>query len=253
MTRLVLEDIVVVGDGGTPPRLQVPGLTFEAGVTVLVGENGAGKSTLLDVAAGLVAPTTGRVVLDEVPLSSLSSRARAARVASLGQGDLADDAVVAERIARGLVPRLGLHALYDADVAAAVAAAAAEVGLSASLERPTDRLSGGERRRAGVARALVDDAAAVLLLDEPFAGLDAPSTALVVAALQRRAARGVVVVVSVHDVATAVALGGRLVGLRGGRVVVDGPLPGVLPDAAPVWGDVRVVVDGPWVGVLRRR
>lgn len=248
MTALVLSDVVV------PDRLRVPSLTLSPGITVVVGENGAGKSTLLDVTAGVLRPVRGTVALDGTTLVSMTSRARACAVASLGQDDdVGLQVVVAERIAQGLAPRRGLQALYDDEIAAHVHAVAVEVGLVEKLDERVDRLSGGQRRRAGIARALVDDRVRVIVLDEPFSGLDAGASALVVAALQRRAQAGVAVVVSVHDVATALALGGRLLGVRAGEIVVDGALPDVLPHAGVVWGDVRVVVDGDWVGVLRRR
>ena len=248
MTTLVLADVDV------PGRLRVSSLTLSPGLTVVVGENGAGKSTLLDVLAGVLVPEDGSVAVDGVVLSSCTPRDRARAIASLGQHDDAGlDVVVAERIARGLAPRRGLHALYDHDAEALVAAVAGELGLHEKVAQRVDRLSGGQRRRAGIARALVDDQARVIVLDEPFSGLDAGASTLVVAALRRRAAAGVVVVVSVHDVATALALGGRLLGLRAGEIVVDGALPAVLSAAAVVWGDVRVVVDGEWAGVLRRR
>jgi iron complex transport system ATP-binding protein len=248
MTTLSVTDVVVDG------RLAVPSLTVAPGMTVVVGDNGAGKSTLLDLFAGVLSPTRGVVAVDDVALASLSPRRRAQLVASLGQADdVHVDVTVAERIARGLVPRRGLDALFDDEARAAVDAIAIELGLQPLLARRVDRVSGGERRRAAIARALVDDGASALVLDEPFAGLDAAATDVVIAALRRRAARGVVVVVSVHDVATALALGGRLLGLRSGCVVVDGALPDVLPAASAVWGDVRVVVDGEWAGVLRRR
>lgn len=247
MTMIALNDVDL------PGRLRVPSLALTAGVTVVVGENGAGKSTLLDVVAGVLAPGHGDVVVDGVALSSLTPRARARRIASLGQHDDAGlNVTVAERIASGLAPRRGVHALYDEETHALVAAVATEVGLGDKLAQRVHRLSGGQRRRAAIARVLVDAQAHAVVMDEPFAGLDAAGCALVVTALRRRAAAGVVVVVSVHDVAVALSLGGRLVGLRGGEIVVDGALPDVLPRAAVVWGDVRVVVDGAWAGVLRR-
>jgi iron complex transport system ATP-binding protein len=245
---LTLRDVVVDG------RLDVPHLSVGPGLLVVVGENGAGKSTLLDVLAGIVAPNTGTARVDGVSLSSLSPRARACRIASLGQRDeVLGDVLVAERIAAGLAPRRGLSALFDDEASSAVAVVAAEMGIEPLLHRRGDALSGGQRRRVSLARTLVDDSVRVLVLDEPFAGLDVQSTHLVVSALRKRAANGHIVVVSVHDVATALALGGRLLGLRTGTIVVDGALPEILPHATAVWGDVRVVVDGAWVGVLHRR
>ena len=235
-------------------RLVVPALRLEPGLCVVVGHNGAGKSTLLDVLAGVLRPGSGRALLDDDDLATLAPRARARRVASLAQELPAslNHLTVGARIAQGLAPRRGPNAGLDDDSRACVAVVADELGLLPCLQRRLAELSGGERRRAHVGRALVDDQAAVVVVDEPFAGLDRAGTALLVAALQRRAQRQIVVV-SVHEVQTALALGGRLLGLQGGRIVVDGPLPGALSQAAAVWGDVRVVVDGDYVGVLQKR
>jgi ABC-type cobalamin/Fe3+-siderophores transport system ATPase subunit len=248
-------------------RLRVPHLSLTPGVVVVVGENGAGKSTLLDVLCGRVDVDAGRVVVRGVgavvgnvdgahDLAELRPQARARLVASLAQEPPPlPDLTVAARIAMGLMPRRGV----DVDIAAddpAVVAAARAVDVVHLLSRRMGALSGGERRRAHLARALVDVDAAVVVVDEPFAGLDAAATASAVAALRARAATSVVVV-SVHDVAVALALGGRLLGLKhedgAGVIVVDGPLPDALKGAAPVWGDVKVVDDGDYVGVLVRR
>ncbi len=247
-SALVLEDIVVAG------RLRVPLLRLLPGITVVVGENGAGKSTLLDVVAGVHVPARGRLLFDDVAVSGLPPRERARRIASLGQEPpRLDDVVVAARIAQGLVPRRGPNAPVDAAASALVEAVAAELGVGHLLARRLGQLSGGERRRVHVARVLVDDEAGAVVVDEPFAGLDQKSSALLIAALHRRAANRQVVVVSVHDVATALALGGRLLGLVSGAIVVDGVLPEALAQATAVWGDVKVVVDGDYVGVLQRR
>lgn len=253
--------VVVDVDGVTVRgRLRVPRLSLTPGVVVVVGENGAGKSTLLDVIAGRVAVDGGRVVVrvgdSAHDLAALRPQARARLVASLAQEPPPlPELTVAARIAMGLMPRRGV----DVDVAAddpAVVAAARAVDVAHLLSRRMGALSGGERRRAHLARALVDVVAPVVVVDEPFAGLDAAATACAVAALRARAATSVVVV-SVHDVAVALALGGRLLGLKhtdgAGAIVVDGALPEALKSAAPVWGDVKVVDDGDYVGVLVRR
>lgn len=191
---------------------------------VLLGENGAGKTTLLDALSGVRAPDAGAVRLDGDDLLALPARERSRRVASLGQRDVdAPDLLVAARIGQGLVPRRGPAALLDGPALAAVRAVAAELGVDALLDRRLAALSGGERRRVEVARALVDDRALAYLLDEPHAGVDARHHALVSAALCCRAQDGRVVVASMHDLTGALDLADRVVGLAGGRVVVDAP------------------------------
>lgn len=200
-------------------------LSFAPGtVVVVVGENGAGKSTLLDSLAGVRRPTVGAVHLDGAPLSALSARARARRLASLAQANvLADDLRAAARIAQGLIPRRGPAALVDAGALVAVRAVAEELGVEDVLPRRLSSLSGGERRRVEVARALVDDEAEGYLLDEPHAGVDARHASVVSRALRARAERGALVVATVHDLGAALAAADRIVGLRDGRVVVDEP------------------------------
>ncbi len=257
MTTLQLHNIAVTGDHA--PRLTLPHLTLTIGMTVVVGDNGAGKSTLLDVIAGVLAPDQGHVTIAAQPLTSLSSAQRAAQIASLGQHPPVVRGLLAKaRIAQGLVPRRGVDARIDDVTAARIDDVAAALGISALVSRPLDRLSGGQRQRVHLARALIDDEAAAVVLDEPFAGLDDGATRLAVAELRQRALRQIVVV-SVHDLAVAVALGGRLLGLRGGVIVVDSDVTDLggsdaTKNADRIFDDpVRVVVDGDFVGVLRRQ
>jgi len=253
MSRLTLDHVVVTGARGE--RLRVDSLDLGPGLVVVVGENGAGKSTLLDVLAGLLRPTTGRVLLDDVALSARSPVERARCVASLGQRPRAAPWLrVRERIAQGLIPRLGAGPPASSRVERAVVDVTTRLGVDALLDRPLAALSGGEQQRAHLGRALIDDEAGVLLLDEPFAGLDEAGSALLVAALRARADAGAVVVVSVHDLGLAALLGGRVLGLQAGRVVVDGDDIAGLEAAATLLGPgLRVVrVDGA-VGVLRTR
>jgi iron complex transport system ATP-binding protein len=241
-----------------PGRLRVD-LRLQPGLVVVVGRNGAGKSTLLDVVSGLLAPARGAVWLEGSKIQELTNRERARRVAALGHSEEGADGgglLACERIAQGLAPRRGPGALWDEDTAARVAAVGAELGLTpAQLDAPLGRLSFGQRRRVHLARALIDDAARVLVLDEPFAGLDLEAARLLTGALRRRVAARLVLV-SVHELERALVLGGRLLGLVAGAVVVDGALPGALSSeaASAIWGeDVRVVQgDGGYVGVLVR-
>jgi iron complex transport system ATP-binding protein len=253
MSLIEVVDVTVAGARG--PRLRVGSLVLRPGITVVVGANGAGKSTLLDVLAGLVRPSAGQVQIDGVSLASLSATARAQRVASLGQQPRAAPWLrVRERIAQGLIPRLGAGPPPSPCVEAAVIEVARRLGIDHLLERRLTALSGGEQQRAHVARCLVDTAAAVVLLDEPFAGLDEASSGLLVRALRARADAGTVVLVSVHDPGLAALLAGRVLGLREGAIVVDGDGVAGLEAAASLLGPGLTIVVGPaGVGVLRAR
>jgi iron complex transport system ATP-binding protein len=217
--------VIELSDVSVGARLKNISLTLgdtPDGVIVIVGENGAGKSTLLDVIAGVTTPTSGSVVVNGAPMSSLSPTKRATLIASIGAGDPGiDDVTAATRIAHGLAARRGSRALMDAATLATVERVAEELAVSKLLERTLGELSSGERRRVHVARALVDDAAQIYILDEPHTAVDVRHQALVSAALAKRAAAGKLVVVSAHDLGIAASLGARIVGLRDGRVVVD--------------------------------
>jgi iron complex transport system ATP-binding protein len=194
-------------------------------VVALVGENGAGKTTLLDVLAGLRRPDEGAVEVRGQPLLSLPPRERARKVASLDQEDAAAPELSVEaRIGHGLVPRRGASSLLDDDARARIARVAEELGVAELSTRRLRELSGGERRRVEVARALVDDEVPCVLLDEPHAGIDVRNQPIVSAALRRRASEGAALVVSVHDLTVALRLAHRVVGIKEGRLVVDAPV-----------------------------
>lgn len=192
------------------------GVRFQAGVgelVAVVGPNGAGKSTLLRALAGLLP----------------GGRPDPLRVAWLPQGArCAWGMTVAEVVALGRVPH------GDADDGA-VEAAILACGLSALRAERIDRLSGGQQRRAMLARVLAG-APSVLLLDEPAADLDPAAAHEVMALLRARAAGGACVVAVLHDIGLALHHATRMVVVEGGRIVADDAPAAALPAAAAAFG-----------------
>lgn len=221
MTVLRCQDLQVTLGG----RAVVDGVTLalQPGQwTALVGPNGAGKSTLLRALAGLCGTHAGRVWLDGQALAAWPSRPRAQRLAWLAQQGELDVELPAQGIVElGRLPRHGLFGAADASDAAAVAAALAETDCTALATRRLSQLSGGERQRVLLARALAVGAA-VLLLDEPLAHLDAPHQLALLRGLRQRAAAGGAVLTAMHELHWALAAD-RLLVLDQGRLVADGP------------------------------
>jgi iron complex transport system ATP-binding protein len=230
-------------------------LDLRAGeLTVLVGPNGAGKTTLMRALAGLI-PAEGRIEIESKPLSTLSVRERARRVAYLPQGHVFHWPMpVAAVVALGRYAYAdAFSALSDAD-RRAVANALAATGTEAFAARPVTTLSGGERARVALARALACEAP-ILLADEPTVSLD-PRHQLVVMELLARAAHGGGAVLAIgHDLSLAARFADRIVMMDRGRLVADGAPREVLTveRIAAVFGVEAVITDaaGPHPVLLR--
>ncbi len=192
-------------------------------VTVIVGPNGAGKSTLLSVLAGLRRPDAGRVELGEAAVLDMPSQGRAQQIGFLPQlSDIAWAVDVQTLVGLGRIPFIGLGGQSAAD-RDAVARALAAASLQDFTDRIVNTLSGGERGRVLIARALAGEPA-WLLADEPMTGLDLAHQ-LDVAQLFQDLARvqGRGVVVTLHDLTLAARIADRVVVLSNGAVVADGP------------------------------
>lgn len=206
-------------------------LTLPIGeVSVVVGANGAGKSTLIGLLAGDVTPTRGRVTWRGRSLARWCPRRLACERAVVvqeppaAQGLLSEELVALGRLPHGAAPdeRWTLvRAMQSAD----------------ALElwgRDVGSLSGGERQRVQTARALAQidacdwAAPGALLLDEPTSALDVHHQLRLVERLREWAARGLAVVVVLHDLELAARAADRLIVLRDGRVVAVGPPHAVL-------------------------
>ena len=198
-------------------------LELRAGEWVaLVGPNGAGKSCLLALLAGLRRADGGQVLLQGRPLSAWPLRERAQALAWLAQQGGADGDIAAIDVVRlGRLPRHGLFGVTDAADETAVRQAMAETECEAHAARRLNGLSGGERQRVLLARALAVQAG-VLLLDEPTSHLDAPHQRALLRSLADCTRRGVAVAAVMHDPTLALAAD-RVLVMRQGRIVADGP------------------------------
>lgn len=224
---------------GSKPVLDGVDLTVSAGeVVALCGPNGAGKSSVIRAAVGLLPVESGEVRLGEAALDDLAPRQRAERLSYLPQ-----ERRIAWNLPAAEVAALGAPFL-SGDAALAKAKAALEaVGAGHLADRGVAEMSGGERARVLLARALVVDAP-LLLADEPIAGLDPDAQRLVLERLKARAGSEGGVLVSLHDLTLAAAFADRVVVLDQGRVVADSaPIQALSPDVLRgVFG-----LDGQWI------
>ncbi len=215
------ENVTVRYPGRSEAALDGVSLTVAAGERVaLVGPSGAGKSTLLGVLLGLVTPTSGRVLVGETDLAATDPDEWRRQLAWVPQRPHLFARTVAENI------RLGRPGATDDEVVRAATLAHADefvdrlpLGYETPLGERGAGLSAGQRQRIALARAFLRDAP-LLLLDEPTAGLDAGSEAVVVEATARLMAGRTVLVVA-HRPAMVLDAG-RVVTLEHGRVA--GPL-----------------------------
>jgi iron complex transport system ATP-binding protein len=222
MTGLLARDLTV--RLGRRDALSQVTLALEPGrFTVVVGPNGAGKTTLLRSFAGLVASTKGSVTLNGVELAGLRGVDRAKSIAYLAQdGTISWPLPVRDVVALGRLPHGERPDALPPAGRQAVAEAIAEVGLAGFENRAATELSGGERARMLLARALATRAP-VLLVDEPVASLDPRHELIVLQVLRARAAGGALVVAIMHNLTLAARFADEIVLLDRGRLQAHGP------------------------------
>jgi phosphonate transport system ATP-binding protein len=221
----------------------------------LIGPSGAGKSTLIRCVNRLIEPTRGRIFLDDLELTALSRadlRKARRRIGMIFQEfALVERLTVMENVLSG---RLGYVPFWrsfsrrytPADVEKAFVLLE-RVGVLDQADKRADALSGGQRQRVGVARALEQDPE-LLLIDEPTASLD-PKTSRQIMRLIREicAERNLPAVINLHDVLLAQAFVDRIIGLRDGAVVFDGPPSALSHDAL-----TRIYGEEDWMALQRR-
>jgi tungstate transport system ATP-binding protein len=195
--------------------LDVPALDIHAGeVLAVIGPNGSGKSSLLRILGLLEQPFVGEVRVHGRAVDAAHSVAERRRMAAVFQEPWLADMTVADNVGLGL----GFRGVPRASAVARVERWLERFGIAGLRDRPARWLSGGEAQRVALARALVVEPE-VLLLDEPFSGLDSPTRAALVPELGGiLRADGVTAVLVTHDRNEALALADRVAVLMDGRV-----------------------------------
>lgn len=217
------------------------GVSFTVGgreIVFVIGPSGSGKSTLLRCLNRLVEPDGGSVRLDGVEITALASpELRAARRAMgmiFQEFNLVERLTVMENVLSG---RLGYVSTWQAwrrrfppaDVEAAFRMLA-RVDLEGFENKRADALSGGQRQRVGIARALVQRPK-ILLVDEPTSSLDPRTSEAVMKLIVELVTEdGIPALINIHDVPLARAFAERVIGLRAGEIVYDGPVAGLGPE-----------------------
>jgi phospholipid/cholesterol/gamma-HCH transport system ATP-binding protein len=198
-------------------------LTVPAGRSLCVlGRSGTGKSVTLKTIVGLIRPDAGAVLIDGQDITRLRSRELAGVRRKIGflfqNAALFDSITVGENVA---FPLRRHTRLGEAEILERVRQRLADVGLESEREMMPADLSGGMRKRAGLARAMALDPS-ILLVDEPSAGLDPITSEEIDQLLLARRRAGTTLLVVTHNIPSARLLGDRLVMLHEGRIVAEG-------------------------------
>ena len=223
-------------------------------VMALIGPSGAGKSTLIRCINRLVEPTSGKVILNGKDLTQLNTaqlRQARRKIGMIFRNyALVERLTVMENILSGQLGYVNFWQSWLRQFPQATFDEAFRlldrVGLSAFPDKRADALSVGQRQRVGIARALLQNPE-LLLVDEPTASLD-PKTSRQIMRLIRELAseRGLSVIINIYDVALAQMFAQRIVGLRFGEIVYDGPPNGLSNSAlTDIYGEEDWNASGP--------
>ncbi|WP_336250549.1 ABC transporter ATP-binding protein [Stomatohabitans albus] len=188
-------------------------------MTAIVGVNGVGKSTLMRVLAGINPATSGRVLIDDVDIATVSPRARARMLAFVAQEEAApEDLTLTEMISLGRLPHMMPWQVGGKEEKKIIATCLELVGLTHLADRECRQLSGGERRRAMLAKGFAQGTD-LLLLDEPTNHLDVHHQ---IHLLQTMRESGRTIIATIHDLDLAMGWFDRIVILSDGKTLSAG-------------------------------
>ena len=186
----------------------------EGSITALVGVNGSGKSTMFKTIMGFLEAREGRVRVLGQPVTEAIRRNLVAYVPQAEEVDWTFPVLVEDVVMMGRYGHMGFFRRASRNDRAAVDAALERVGMSAYRKRQIGELSGGQRKRVFLARALAQDAR-VILLDEPFTGVDVKTETAIIALLKSLRDEGRVMLVSTHNLGSVPEFCDRTVLIKG--------------------------------------
>jgi phosphonate transport system ATP-binding protein len=260
------------GSAGARPMLRIKGLTkrYRTGdlalkgvdvdlpdgqVMALIGPSGAGKSTVIRCINRLVEPTSGTITLNDTEITGLGGgdlrRARRRMGMIFQEYALVERLSVMENVLSGRLGYVGfwqswLRRFPQTDIDEAFRLLA-RVGLDAMADKRADELSGGQRQRVGVCRALIQNPE-LLLVDEPTASLDPKTSRQIMRLIKELCVeRKLSAIINIHDVMLAQMFAERIVGLRLGEIVYDGP-----PDGLTAAVLTEIYGEEDWSATIRK-
>lgn len=203
---------------------------LEAGtITALVGVNGSGKSTLFRTIMGFVEPTSGRVEVAGMPVREACRRNLIAYVPQAEEVDWSFPVLVRDVVMMGRTNHMNWLRIARASDRAAVQAALEKTGMWEFRDRQIGELSGGQKKRVFLARALAQGAK-IILLDEPFTGVDVKTEVAMVGLLQEIRGEGGLILVSTHNLGSVPEFCDRVV-LINRTLLAQGPTGEVFTEA----------------------
>ena len=225
-------------------------------VMALIGPSGAGKSTLIRCVNRLENPTSGEIWLNGENIVKMRSgklrRARRNMGMIFQEYALVERLTVMENVLSGRLGYVGfwrsfLRKFPQSDINAAFGLLE-KVGLDTMVNKRADELSGGQRQRVGIARALIQKPV-ILLVDEPTASLDPKTSRQIMRLITELCEENqLTAIINIHDVALAQMYAERIVGLREGSIVYDGPPDDLKPDVL-----TEIYGKEDWTAVRKRK
>ena len=224
-------------------------------VMALIGPSGAGKSTVIRCINRLVEPTAGTVALNDTEITGLGSaelrRVRRRMGMIFQEYALVERLTVMENVLSGRLGYVGfwqswLRRFPQSDITEAFRLLE-RVGLDHMANKRADELSGGQRQRVGICRALIQNPE-LLLVDEPTASLDPKTSRQIMRLIKELCAeRKLSAIINIHDVMLAQMFAERIVGLRLGEIVYDGP-----PDRLTAEALTSIYGEEDWSATIRK-